>query len=57
MRWHHYANILLAGSVQGEIHMWQLPENNYKVFQGYGERAEVSVIFPDGMESKYFQFG
>nr|XP_033198116.1 angio-associated migratory cell protein isoform X1 [Bombus vancouverensis nearcticus]XP_033198117.1 angio-associated migratory cell protein isoform X1 [Bombus vancouverensis nearcticus]XP_033198118.1 angio-associated migratory cell protein isoform X1 [Bombus vancouverensis nearcticus] len=48
MMWHTVANILLAGSVDGEIYMWKIPNGDCKVFQGYGCRAETGSIFPDG---------
>ncbi|XP_076243626.1 angio-associated migratory cell protein [Calliopsis andreniformis] len=48
MKWHTAANILLAGSVDGEIYMWKVPEGDCKVFQGYGCRAETGALFPDG---------
>ncbi|CAK9799234.1 Angio-associated migratory cell protein [Anthophora quadrimaculata] len=48
MKWHMAANILLAGSVDGEIYMWKIPDGDCKVLQGYGCRAETGAIFPDG---------
>lgn len=48
MMWHTAANVLLAGSVDGEIYMWKIPDGDCKVFQGYGCRAETGAIFPDG---------
>ncbi|KOX79874.1 Angio-associated migratory cell protein [Melipona quadrifasciata] len=48
MMWHAAANVLLAGSVDGEIYMWKIPDGDCKVFQGYGCRAETGAIFPDG---------
>ncbi|KOC66125.1 Angio-associated migratory cell protein [Habropoda laboriosa] len=48
MKWHMAANILLAGSVDGEIYMWKIPDGDCKVLQGYGCRAEIGAIFPDG---------
>ncbi|XP_076765605.1 angio-associated migratory cell protein [Xylocopa sonorina] len=48
MTWHMAANVLLAGSVDGEIYMWKIPDGDCKVFQGYGCRAETGTIFPDG---------
>ncbi|XP_031849389.1 angio-associated migratory cell protein [Nomia melanderi] len=48
MKWHIAANVLLAGSVDGEVYMWKIPTGDCKVFQGYGCRAENGAIFPDG---------
>lgn len=49
MMWHIAANVLLAGSVDGEIYMWKIPDGDCKVLQGYGCRAETGAIFPDGI--------
>ncbi|XP_076168749.1 angio-associated migratory cell protein [Ptiloglossa arizonensis] len=48
MKWHPAANVLFAGCVNGEVHMWKIPDENYKVFPGYGHRTETGAIFPDG---------
>ncbi|KAK2584265.1 hypothetical protein KPH14_006672 [Odynerus spinipes] len=48
MKWHMAANVLIAGSVDGEVYMWKVPEGDCKVLQGYGHRAEAGVILPDG---------
>lgn len=48
MRWHTAANVLIAGSVDGEVYMWKVPDGDCKVLQGYGHRAEAGVILPDG---------
>ncbi|OAD54328.1 Angio-associated migratory cell protein [Eufriesea mexicana] len=48
MMWHIAANVLLAGSIHGEIYMWKIPDGDCKVFQGYGCRAETGAMFLDG---------
>lgn len=48
MKWHMAANILLGGSVDGEIYMWKVPDADCKVFPGHGCRAEAGAILPDG---------
>ncbi|XP_034176087.1 angio-associated migratory cell protein [Osmia lignaria lignaria] len=48
MKWHMAANVLLGGSVDGEVYMWKIPDGDCKVFQGFGCRAETGAIFPDG---------
>ncbi|XP_003699960.2 angio-associated migratory cell protein [Megachile rotundata] len=48
MKWHVAANVLLGGSVDGEVYMWKIPDGDCKVFQGFGCRAETGAIFPDG---------
>ncbi|XP_023246346.1 angio-associated migratory cell protein isoform X2 [Copidosoma floridanum] len=46
--WHHMAHVLLAGSVEGEIYMWKIPDGDCKIIQGFGKRAETGCLFPDG---------
>ncbi|XP_015181937.1 PREDICTED: angio-associated migratory cell protein [Polistes dominula] len=48
MKWHMAANVLIAGSVNGEIFMWKVPDGDCKVLQGFGNRTEAGVILPDG---------
>ncbi|XP_034950314.1 angio-associated migratory cell protein [Chelonus insularis] len=48
MKWHSQANVLFAGSVDGEIYMWKIPSEECKVFQGYGQRTETATLTPDG---------
>lgn len=48
MKWHMAANVLIAGSVNGEVFMWKLPDGDCKVLQGYGYGTEAGVILPDG---------
>ncbi|XP_017878587.1 angio-associated migratory cell protein [Ceratina calcarata] len=48
MMWHPGTNVLLAGSVDGEVYMWKIPDGDCKILQGYGCRAETGAIFPDG---------
>ncbi|KAK0159152.1 hypothetical protein PV328_010073 [Microctonus aethiopoides] len=48
MRWHNLANVLFAGSVEGEIYMWKIPSGECKVFQGYGQKSEAATVITDG---------
>ncbi|XP_008543793.1 angio-associated migratory cell protein [Microplitis demolitor] len=48
MKWHNVANIIFAGSVEGEIYMWKIPSGECKVFQGYGHKTEAAAITSDG---------
>ncbi|KAK0162756.1 hypothetical protein PV327_006507 [Microctonus hyperodae] len=48
MRWHNLANVLFAGSVEGEIYMWKIPSGECKVFQGYGQKSEAATVINDG---------
>ncbi|XP_011869789.1 PREDICTED: angio-associated migratory cell protein [Vollenhovia emeryi] len=49
MKWHHSANILIAGIVSGEVYMFKTQKDNFKIFaQGIGDKTETGIIFPDG---------
>ncbi|XP_043285332.1 angio-associated migratory cell protein [Venturia canescens] len=48
MRWHRMANVLFAGSVEGDVYMWRIPDGECKIFQGFGQRCETAVVVPDG---------
>ena len=50
MQWHAKANVLFAGSIEGETYMWKIPEGDCKVLQGNGNKVETAVIFPDGTD-------
>ena len=50
MQWHPAANVLLGGSVQGEVYMWKIPDNDCKILPGTGNRVEAGAILPDGIE-------
>lgn len=54
MMWHKAANVLLAGSVQGEVYMWKIPDGDCKVFQGYGCQVETGALFLDGIHLLVF---
>lgn len=47
------ANVLFAGSVEGDVYMWRIPDGECKIFQGFGQRAETAVVIPDGKWSFY----
>lgn len=49
MQWHPMAHILLAGSTDGEVYMWKIPNGGCKIFQGFGKRAECGCLFEDCM--------
>lgn len=42
MKWHNKANVLLAGSEEGEIYIWRIPSGDCKVLRGSGEKCEVA---------------
>lgn len=47
MKWHRKANVLLAGSEEGEIYIWRVPSGECKVLQGSGDKCEVAVFTND----------
>jgi hypothetical protein len=49
MQWHPLAHVLLAGSVDGEIYMWKIPNGECKIIQGFGNRADTGCLMPDGI--------
>lgn len=48
MQWHPQAYVLIAGTVDGEVYMWKIPDGECKIIQGHGKRAETSCLMPDG---------
>lgn len=48
MQWHSAASVLLAGSVQGEIYMWKVPDGDCKILPGSGSGVETATLLPDG---------
>lgn len=48
MKWHHGANVLLAGAVSGEVYIWRIPSGDCKVLQGHGEKNSCGLVMPDG---------
>lgn len=48
LKWHKEADILMAGSVYGEVCMWKIPDGDYKFIRDYWQRAESGIILPDG---------
>lgn len=56
MQWHPMAHVLLAGSVEGEIYMWKIPDGECRIIQGFGKRAETGSLMPDGMHSTLISY-
>ncbi|XP_065360723.1 angio-associated migratory cell protein [Calliphora vicina] len=48
MRWHKGANVLIAGSEDGEIYVFRLPAGDCKILPGQGVRCESGEITGDG---------
>lgn len=49
MQWHSAANVLFAGSVQGEIYMWKIPDGDCKILPGNGSSVDSATLLPDGI--------
>lgn len=50
LRWHHGANVLLAGTESGEVYMWRIPGGDCKLLPGHGNKTDCGLILPDGMQ-------
>ncbi|XP_001604744.2 angio-associated migratory cell protein [Nasonia vitripennis] len=48
MQWHPMAHVLLAGSLEGEVYMWKIPDGDCRIIQGFGTRSETASLLPDG---------
>ncbi|KDR12269.1 Angio-associated migratory cell protein [Zootermopsis nevadensis] len=48
LRWHHGANVLLAGTESGEVYVWRIPGGECKVLPGHGDKADCGLMLPDG---------
>jgi hypothetical protein len=53
MKWHHGANVLLAGTVSGDVYMWRIPGGDCKLLPGGGVKTDCGLILPDGMHVIY----
>jgi hypothetical protein len=49
LQWHPVANVLLLGTVDGDVWMWKIPSGDCKTFQGPGCTATSGRVLPDGM--------
>ncbi|GFG40869.1 hypothetical protein Cfor_08899 [Coptotermes formosanus] len=48
LKWHHGANVLLAGTVSGDVYMWRIPGGDCKLLPGGGVKTDCGLILPDG---------
>lgn len=48
MCWHRAANVLLAGSENGEVYVWRIPSGDCKTLLGEGVRCSVGELTCDG---------
>ncbi|CAH1788775.1 unnamed protein product [Owenia fusiformis] len=48
LEWHTAAHVLLAGSIDGSMWMWKIPNGDTKTFQAHGVPTNIGKILPDG---------
>ena len=48
LQWHPLAPVLLAGTVDGDVWMWKIPDGDTKTFQGHGCTVGAGKVMPDG---------
>lgn len=48
MKWHHASNVLLAGTNDGEMWMWLIPQGNTRTFPNYGVPTSCGDLMKDG---------
>lgn len=48
MKWHDAANVLIAGSENGEVYVWRIPSGECKILAGVGVRCEAGCLTGDG---------
>jgi len=48
MKWHHASNVLLAGTNEGELWMWLVPQGNTRTFPNYGVPTNNGDLMKDG---------
>lgn len=46
--WHHASHVLLAGTVDGEMWMWLVPQGNTRTFPSYGSASLCGAFLHDG---------
>jgi ribosome assembly protein SQT1 len=50
LRWHHGANVLLVGTMLGDVYMWRIPGGDYKLLAGNWKKTDSGLIMSDGMQ-------
>lgn len=48
LSWHHASHVLLAGTVDGEMWMWLVPQGNTRTFPSYGSASLCGTFLHDG---------
>ena len=49
-RWHSKANVIFAGTVDGDVYMWKIPSGECKIFQTHGSKSTCSALSESGKE-------
>lgn len=50
LSWHHASHVLLAGTVDGEMWMWLVPQGNTRTFPSYGSASLCGTFLHDGKQ-------
>ncbi|XP_068208590.1 angio-associated migratory cell protein [Palaemon carinicauda] len=48
LTWHHGSHVLLAGTMDGDLWMWLIPQGNARTFPSYGTSSQCGAFLPDG---------
>ncbi|XP_064077565.1 angio-associated migratory cell protein-like, partial [Macrobrachium nipponense] len=48
LAWHHGSHVLLAGTMEGDLWMWLVPQGNARTFPSYGSTSQCGAFLPDG---------
>ena len=51
LKWHPGANVLLTGTITGDVYMWRIPAGECKILPGRGKKTDCGVILPDGIRA------
>lgn len=51
LTWHHGSHVLLAGTSEGEVWMWLVPQGNTRTFPSYGSASQFGTLLQDGKRS------
>lgn len=48
LRWHKVVPVLLVGTADGDVWMWNIPSSESKMFPGAGSKSTVGEFMLDG---------
>jgi len=49
-RWHPKANVIFAGTADGDVYMWKIPGGECKIFQTHGSKSICGALSESGKE-------